>query len=230
LTGFLHYHFGAIHPFLPDPSDKPTYAGSETWRPSQLPHYDGESPADLDVAAMKPPYLGHRWLPISTNEANESIDLLRTPMGRAQETGDFNFSLAWTSWAVATQQHYSLLKNLEDNTVSRYHFGGGYDDLWDTQFVRYNLNFIAIWGKDVRENLPVEADDEKGLSVTIPMKTGRAFMIDTKAVVAHMHFGPQTKGVVETDLLDRWRAYANEQVCDAGNRKLPMDGRCDGFQ
>ncbi|KAF1988134.1 hypothetical protein K402DRAFT_462049 [Aulographum hederae CBS 113979] len=251
MTGYIHFHVGAIHPFLPDSNSKPKFKAAETWRPSRIPLYPGdppplsqvdaprppktkdgkEPPKPPDVLDLRPPYQGHRWQMLSNN----SIDLLRTPMGSWDSRGVMNFGVAWKSWAIATQEHYSLMKNLEDNQMAKYHFGSslGYsgDDvrLWDMQFSRYNLNFIAVWGSDIRANLPIGGDDEEEIGVTIPRRTGRPFVIDTKAVVAHLNFGPQTDGVEQTDLLDRWRAFANENICKADNRKEPFDNRCKGF-
>lgn len=37
-----------------------------------------------------------------------------------------------------------------------------------------NINFMAIWGKDVLDNLPFETfDDELALSVQVPIKLRR---------------------------------------------------------
>lgn len=190
---------------------------------------------------------------------------MRTPMGlnwlRGGEGGgggvEAAYEAAWKSWAVAAQQQYSLLKNLEDDAVDRYFFGSplefpldtanlssvalkhaaaaaskqgpGAEQLYDTMYKRYNLNFVALWGHDVRAALPIAADDEQDLTVTVPRRARRPFVIDTRAVVGHLSFYPQHDGVRETDLLDRWRAFANEMVCAPGNRKAPFDLRCPGF-
>jgi len=48
---------------------------------------------------------------------------------------------------MATQAHYSLLSNLELGETWRYNWAAGNGNgTWDTQFIRYKLNFIAIWG------------------------------------------------------------------------------------
>lgn len=176
---------------------------------------------------MEPPFVGHRWLPLSKNDTN--MDNMMTPMGVVNNWGGTRFGLALNGWGVAAQQHYSLFQNIEEDTVWKYHFGskqGPSEKLWNMQYTRYNLNFIAIWGKDVRANLPIEDDDEQGIGVTLPKKLGRPFFVDTKAVVAHLHFGPQTMGMLKTDVLDRYRALANEMVCASDNQKIPIDERC----
>ncbi|EMR66140.1 hypothetical protein UCREL1_6874 [Eutypa lata UCREL1] len=107
--------------------------------------------------------------------------------------------------------------------------GPGGEQLFDMQYVRYNLNFVALWGRDVRDSLPIGQWDEEELSQTIPRRLGRPFVIDTRAVVGHHSFFTQRDGIDKTDLLDRWRALANEISCDAGNLKSPFDVRCQGF-
>ncbi|XXG98245.1 hypothetical protein Hte_004568 [Hypoxylon texense] len=287
LTGYEHFHYGAIHAFRPDPSTKPPrHAAAESWRPSEKPLFPAsEMPDHLNVSDVRSiplddevfparPYPGHPFLLVSEEE--DPFALLRTPMGLNWLAGgemggggvEKAYEAAWKSWAVAAQQQYSLLKNLEDDAMDRYFFGsplefpstanlstvalkhaaaaaaaaaskqGGGDSapplgaeqqLYDTAYKRYNLNFVALWGHDVRAALPVAADDEQDLTVTIPKRTRRPFVIDTRAVVGHLSFYPQRDGVRETDLLDRWRAFANEMVCAPDNRKAPFDRRCPGF-
>lgn len=157
---------------------------------------------------------------------------------------------------ISAQQQYSLLRNLELNSMWRYHFGTrieypqgvnssadavalgffdqnhlgpGAEQLYDTQYIRYNLNFVALWGHDIRNALPIAEDDELDLTVTKPKHFQRPFVIDTRAVVGHLSFFPQHDGIRQTDLLDRWRAFANEMICTALNQKKPFDMRCPGY-
>ncbi|KAL7627728.1 Mitochondrial-processing peptidase subunit alpha [Parahypoxylon ruwenzoriense] len=268
LTGYEHYHVGAIHPFRPDPRSKPAHTAAESWRPSEKSLFPSSSlpelnVSDLDSIAMMDEifparsYEGHPFLLLSNNP----YDLLQSPMGlnflRGGEKGvEAMYEAAWKSWAIAAQQQYSLLRNLEDNAMARYFFGApltfapgsganvsaaalkhldgnagapGAEQLYDTQYKRYNLNFVALWGHDVRAALPIAEDDEQDITVTIPKRTRRPFVIDTRSVVGHLSFYPQHDGVRETDLLDRWRAFANEMVCAPANRKVPFDERCPGF-
>lgn len=209
-----------------------------------------------DEIYPKPPYNGHPFLLLP----DAPFDLMKTPMGlnylRGGDKGvESMYEAAWKSWAIASQQQYSLLKNLEDNAISRYFFGSpmefpnitnssapvlkyqaqnkgspGAEQLYNTQYKRYNLNFVALWGHDIKKSLPIAGDDEQDITVTIPKRTRRPFIIDTRAVVGHLSFYPQHDGVKTTDLLDRWRSFANEMICTPHNQKKPFDIRCPGFE
>ncbi|KAK7751767.1 Mitochondrial-processing peptidase subunit alpha [Diatrype stigma] len=85
-----------------------------------------------------------------------------------------------------------------EHLTTRYDGPGG-EQLFDMQYVRYNLNFVAIWGRDVRDNLPIGRYDEEELSQTIPRRRGRPFVIDTRAVVGHHSFFTQRDGIKKTD-------------------------------
>ncbi|KAJ2987247.1 hypothetical protein NUW58_g4615 [Xylaria curta] len=106
----------------------------------------------------------------------------------------------------------------------------GGEQIFDTQFRRYNLNFCAVWGSDIKKHLPMDDDDEDAITHSIPKKTGRPFIIDTRAVVGHFSFYTQSEEMRQTDLLDRWRAFANEAVCKPDNLKKPWDTRCPLFE
>ncbi|GAP89853.1 putative mitochondrial-processing peptidase subunit alpha protein [Rosellinia necatrix] len=262
ITGMEQFHHNAIYPFVPDPNDGPTHKASETWRLSGLDRYPKSGLAKLkeesDHSIMFPdvPYRGHPFVLLS----EDNFDLLHTSMGRYDQDpgGDFiAFSPVWKSWAMAAQQQYSLLYNLEKNQISRYFFGRpatypahakgpdrnstvsaprrqgeptlGGEQIFDTQFRRYNLNFCAVWGSDIKKHLPMNDDDEDAITHLIPQKTGRPFIIDTRAVVGHFSFFTQAEEMRQTDLLDRWRAFANEAVCRPHNLKKPWDLRCPKF-
>ncbi|KAI1451880.1 hypothetical protein F4805DRAFT_463351 [Annulohypoxylon moriforme] len=279
VTGLQQYHYGAIHPFLPDPSPQPSRKASTTWRPSKFGLYPADASLPDKPLDVKPPYRGHPWL-LLTNSTHSTAALTHTPIGHwsANPGNDpIAFGPGWKSWAAAAQQQYSLLYNLELNQMHVYHFGrplnylprdvnddgshsyyssdghyhvhqhhhyarvssngnsdGGYtgpggEQLYDTQYERYNLNFVAIWGRDVRLALPIVSDDEQDMTVTVPLRLNRPFVIDTRAVVGHLSFYTQRAGIADTDLMDRWRAFSNENVCLAGNQKKPFDRRCEGF-
>lgn len=74
----------------------------------------------------------------------------------------------WSNWAIASQEHYSFLDNLERDRLEIYHF-----DTWDYQYERLSINMIAIWGDDVVDNRPFPEDDEQWLTVDLPQKLGR---------------------------------------------------------
>ncbi|RYO90582.1 hypothetical protein DL764_008422 [Monosporascus ibericus] len=135
-----------------------------------------------------------------------------------------------SSIGLAHAQAYAKATTAKSKSTTPPPPGG--EQLFDMQYVRYNLNFVAIWGRDVRDSLPIGAADEEELSQTIPRRLGRPFVIDTRAVVGHHSFFTQREGIERTDLLDRWRALANEVACDASRGsgpKAPFDGRCPGF-
>ncbi|MCJ1436959.1 hypothetical protein MMC27_006342 [Xylographa pallens] len=218
LTNWFHARTGAVLPYLPEPFPPQNHTSQDpTWRASSLPFYS--TPVDLtyDFGDLRdghplpsigepggPPYKGHRWLPLPSSPQN----LQKTPIAHSAYDA---FGLAWTSWAIAAQQHYSLLSNIETNHMHKYQFGDS-DGMWDMQYDRYNLNFVAIWGRDVRVNLPIK-DDEQELTSDLPRLLGRPLLIDTRAVVSHFSFGPQKEGMRETDLLSRYEALAEEKVC-----------------
>ncbi|MCJ1385677.1 hypothetical protein MMC17_008800 [Xylographa soralifera] len=218
LTNWFHARTGAILPYLPEPSPPHNHSSQDTsWRASSLPSYSTPVELSYDFGNLgdgyplpsigqpgAPPYRNHRWLPLPPSPRN----LQKTPIAKSSYDA---FGLAWTSWAMAAQQHYSLLSNIETHHLHKYHFGDS-AGMWDMQYDRYNLNFLAIWGHDVRANLPI-TDDEQELTSDLPKILGRPLLVDTRAVVSHFSFGPQKEGMRETDLLARYEALAEEMVC-----------------
>ncbi|KAI0517718.1 hypothetical protein F5B22DRAFT_645426 [Xylaria bambusicola] len=263
ITGMEQFHHNAIYPFVQDPNNQPRHHASETWRLSEQARYPKnklnkwKTGSDESIMYPKVPYRGHPFVLLS----HDNFDLLHTSMGRYDQNPGpdlIAFSPVWRSWAMAAQQQYSLLYNLEMNQISRYFFGlpatypedakgpdanstvstpqlddgepvlGG-EQIFDTQFRRYNLNFCVVWGSDIKKHLPMNDDDEDAITRLIPRSTGRPFIIDTRAVVGHFSFFTQAEQIRQTDLLDRWRAFANEAVCAPDNLKKPWDLRCPMF-
>ncbi|KAI0554885.1 hypothetical protein F4679DRAFT_525323 [Xylaria curta] len=74
------------------------------------------------------------------------------------------------------------------------HFGPGAEQLFDTGYIRHNLNFVAIWGRGPRQALPIGGDDEHAITVHIPQRLQRPFVIDTRAVVGYLSFFPTARG------------------------------------
>jgi len=187
-------------------------AGANGAKPDDGSVLDPETPG-------APPFKGHRWLPLPDGENN----LWRTPM--AESSYDPN-GPDWGSWSLGAQAHYSFLENLENGDLKLYHYGHGLDEeregIWNMAYGRMNINFMAIWGKDVRDNLPFKtSDDELELSVGVNTKLRRPLLVNTHAIAAHFSFRSQHE-MYDTDLLDRYRAYANEMVCEKGNQiKFP---------
>ncbi|KAL8668161.1 MAG: hypothetical protein Q9202_000139 [Teloschistes flavicans] len=233
-TGWLHYHFGAIHSYLPETVKPPKDTSGESlgpkaWRASALPVWNEEGEMSFPVTMDKsddgsvleadnpaaPPFKGHRWLPLPDPEKN----IYKTPMAKSEYNA---YGPDWKSWALAAQVHYSLLENIEKNQLHLYHYGtsspSSSEGVWNMAFSRMNINFMAIWGKDVLDNAPFEGpDDEHELSVNIPLKLNRPVLVNTHAVAAHFSFRTQHE-IYDTDLLSRYRAYANEMICTKDNQ------------
>ncbi|KAL8973531.1 MAG: hypothetical protein Q9197_002218 [Variospora fuerteventurae] len=239
-TGWLHYHFGAIHSYLPEtvapPKDTDAAAlGPKAWRASALPIWNESGEMSFPVTMDKsddgsvlekdrpeaPPFKGHRWLPLPEPEKN----IYKTPMSKTEYNP---YGPDWKSWALAAQVHYSLLENIEKNQLHLYHYGtsspSSSEGIWDMAFARMNINFMAVWGKDVLDNVPFDGpDDEHELSVNIPTKLNRPVLVNTHAVAAHFSFRTQHE-LYDTDLLSRYRAYANEMICPKGHQiPIPKD-------
>lgn len=135
----------------------------------------GVLPADVPGA---PPFKGHRWLPLPGGPDKDQ-ELWRTPM--AETTYDPN-GPDWGSWSLGAQAHYSLFENLEKGNLELYHYGHGIDEeregIWNMAYDRMNINFMAIWGEDVLDNLPFDSpDDELALSVGVNKKLKRRMYI-----------------------------------------------------
>lgn len=180
LTNWFHHRTDAVHPYLPETKPPHNFNTTEertSWRPSQLPLYN-ESAADEFVFGEKregqghfdvgqvggPPSKNHRWLPLPRSSEN----LLKTPIARSEYN---SWGRAWTSWAIGAQQQYSLFDNLEEDQMDRYWFGNE-DGIWNMQYERYNLNFLAIWGRDASLET-VTGDDEEAYTVDFPKKYKR---------------------------------------------------------
>lgn len=223
LTNWLHYHTNAVLPYLPDMKNASS-PQLDDWRPSKLPKYDGELKDEWDFPNRPqpfkvgepggPPFLNQRWLPLE----NTSENLLKTPIAKGNSYDPFG--KGWLEWTMAAQQHYSLLDHMEKEDFGVY-WAGNQDGIWNMQYGRYNLNFLAIWGKNVALG-DVGSDDEQDLTVTIPKKLKRPCIVDTHAIIGHYSFGT-TPELEATDLLQRYRLYANEKVCKKDNQKKELD-------
>jgi hypothetical protein len=179
---------GAVHAYLPEtepPIDQsPASLGPKAWKASELPPWNGSEMSFplgskgtggevlAEGAQGAPPFRGHRWLPLA-DQARKN--LYKTPIGNAKYDA---YGPDWTSWALAAQVHYSLLENIEKNQLGKYYYGGGLDParegLWDMAYERMNINFMAIWGKDVLDAVPFDdSDDERFLSETLTARLER---------------------------------------------------------
>ena len=218
---WLHYHTSAIRPFIPEwkrPTAPIVHVNASTnetihssWRPSELPVLNAaDVPEQYDIDAP-PPYKGFRFLPLP----NTTPNLHRTPISHAayDPSGE-----GWNKWAVAAQQHYSLLANVEDDTMGRYYLGGD-EGIWNMQYLRYSINLIALWGHTIKA-APLGHDDEQDITVTNPRKLGRPFLVSSHAIASHFSFSIVTKQLHSTDLMERYRGLANEKVCAKDNQKV----------
>ncbi|KAL8643568.1 MAG: hypothetical protein Q9226_008276, partial [Calogaya cf. arnoldii] len=152
-----------------------------------------------------------RWLPVPAPFNNS---LKGTPASLLQYESS---TKGLHNWAIAAQQHYSFLQNLERGQLWRYGLSKSQDvsksrnNLWHMQGTRIQINLIAIWGDDVVDNLPVPPDDERYFTVDLPKKLGRAAVVDLNAIAVHFAFRHQRKGMERTDLLGRYKNLADER-------------------
>ena len=87
LMGWMHYHMGALQPYLPESAEsalKQTQNDnrwSPSWSASLLPSYSG---ADNDtwMPDQPPPYEHHRWLPL--RHQHKGIAMAKTPASHIQ--------------------------------------------------------------------------------------------------------------------------------------------------
>ncbi|KAL8779406.1 MAG: hypothetical protein Q9194_001455, partial [Teloschistes cf. exilis] len=208
---FLHSHLGAIHPYLPELSPQPPSTSPSShkpnWRPSLLPPWDGNPTTSTFRKHARLPRHGQeqRWLPLP---APYNASLTGTPASLVQYASSTE---ALHNWAIAAQQHYSFLQNLEaDPSLSVY---GSKEALWDAHGAyRTQINLICIWGDDIVDNLPIPPDDEAYLTVELVQRLGRAAVVDMGARSVHFAFRGQRVGLEGTDVLARYGSLAQE-VC-----------------
>lgn len=135
------------------------------WRPSEDPNWTGPDDFEWSLDWSPPPFPNHRWLRVPDDKA-----LNRTPV--AQLTYEV-WGPTYESWAIASQQHYSLLENIETEKLDLYKF----DHPWDMKGERIRINFMAILGSDVLDtdvfHWPDNQGDEDMLVLTLPHDTGR---------------------------------------------------------
>ncbi|KAK8914951.1 hypothetical protein H634G_09873 [Metarhizium anisopliae BRIP 53293] len=206
MISWIHWNLGAVRPYLPETNGEypaPEPGHQVDWRASALPSWRG--PSDVNASYWSSPdNKKHRWLPVR-GKSDHVLD--KTPI---METQYDAFGTGLQRWQVAAQEHYSFFENLEAREVWRYKF-----NVWDFQRLRMGIQFIAMMGHDINAAKPIHRDDEEHFSVTMPKKLGRGAVADGRGVVAHYSFGPQSRegGLDTTDILDRYRSYAKENVC-----------------
>lgn len=230
MLGWVHHHSGAIKAYMPEPFAPPKETsaayGPTAWRASALPtlpsaDYDfREFDLLLDQKGILgaktgevggAPFANHRWLPCRNGE----LQMAKTPMWHTQYSATSN---DWRRWALGAQQHYAFLDNLETKNLDAYHMGNPRDGTWNMRHMHSNVNFMAIWGHDILDHLPANApaNDEAMLTEIVPAALKREVLTQSRAIASHFAFGPQSQ-MSDTDLLSRYRAYANAFVCSADN-------------
>lgn len=232
LMGWVHYHMGAMHPYFPEYKgviDPPLSEHTgltpppsrKSWKYTDYPHWEGPDDwfFDLDQA---PPYDGHQWLRLSNH-----TDLLRTPVTQIEYA---TWGTGLKSWAIAAQEHYSFLENLLDDSLYLYKF----QRVWLADYERLSINLMTLWADEVLDNLPMDTVDEEWLTKVLPKRLGKSVAIESEvsfissvwspftggaeltllqALAAHFSFSFQEEGVKCTDLLLRYKDYAEEHVC-----------------
>ncbi len=159
--------------------------GPTAWRASALPDWKSEIPGEIPEwpdkanneespappaalgAVGGAPYRYHRWLPLRDNDSH----IYSTPIAQTEwKEGSKN----QLRWALGAQTHYSLLENLEKGELQRYVMTGG-DGTFNMRLFHANVNLMAIWGKDVQENMPYGEGgwDEMVITVDIPRSLHR---------------------------------------------------------
>jgi len=173
--------------------------------------------------------------------APSDLDIIKTPAGRLKYDP---YGPGWKDWGIAAQAHYSFLQHLEEESLWRYKF-----NLWDYQYNRISINFIGFWGDDIVDAFPFPIhDDEEYLTTVRPMELGRRehssiflsllsllickadIVLDGTVLSVHFAFGTQRRGPDEenhpggglyhTDLLNRYKVYAEEMVCPFPTRSF----------
>ncbi|KAF2437155.1 hypothetical protein EJ08DRAFT_577628 [Tothia fuscella] len=212
---WVHQHLGAIKPYLPEiepplglpyidsNSSNYNFTTSGNWRASELPVWDGPytfNYTDYFLQHPNGPNPGHRWLPLETFNTDG------TPI---MDTAYDAFSQGLWQWQIAAQEHYSFFDNLEKNELYKYKV-----HMWDYNYARMGIQFVAMMGEDINLSKPIEEeDDEYYFSEVMPYTTRRHGIVDGRAMAAHYSFEPQREGIGSTDILDRYRAYARENIC-----------------
>jgi hypothetical protein len=180
------YHLDNTLAYLPEViPDKEALStrGNGVWRSSELPTWNrSQSRKDMpeigkfyqlfDVADENQ-IPKHRWLP-----TRNATDIFDTPIARTNH--DTNNNLVF--WPMGAQTHYSFLENLEAGQLGRYYMDHKWDRgvgaTWNMRGKRLSINFMAIRGADVLDNLKAITEDERGddeheLTVVLPERLKR---------------------------------------------------------
>lgn len=126
----------------------------------------------MPLISNQPPLPLHRWLPLE-----DPLDISKTPI--AQTTYD-PWGPGWTSWAIAAQQHYSFLHNLEMGQLPSYYMNHGFGEnssaIWDHSGDRLSINMLAVAGDVILDNIAGMAkseSDEVFLTLELPRQLNK---------------------------------------------------------
>jgi len=240
-TYWYHYHAGdgtTILPFLPSTTSATLeVSASQDWRTSNLPElsdFEALTFRDTNWTTYLPTrhdFSPQYWSLAASTARNLQISPVVTAMNPDTPSKGGGF-MPTVTWPIAAQSHYSLIHHLEHNTLSKYHFGGT-DGLWNPWYHHFSINFMAIRGSTV-QRVPFWDDahkdwfgDENTLTEMLPRALDMPLLVDTHAIVAHysFHMGQNQERWLDrgTDLLERYRGYANEMVCGMENQKVPFE-------
>ncbi|KAL4994799.1 hypothetical protein BDV10DRAFT_175987 [Aspergillus recurvatus] len=194
----LHSHPSIALPYLPELQPAQS-VDSNSWRASELSRWKG--PTGFQARkGFEPPFTNHRWLP--TDDENFGY----TPVGMSIYSDHGPGSDEWTAKA---QQHYSFLHHLDLGDLRRYKF-----PLWTNPADPISTSFFCFMGGDAKHILFAGALQN---TVIRPSENGsrmtKDLIIDGKGVAVHYFSGHGSKGLEETDVLQRYRSYAREIVC-----------------
>ncbi|RSL81991.1 hypothetical protein CEP52_017070 [Fusarium oligoseptatum] len=186
---------------LPELSKPAKYPKS--WKPSQHGFWHG--PDDFTwTLDLNPPYDGHRWLRVQDEKM-----MIQTPVNKLKYEvwGD-----SYTSWAIATQTHYSLLENIEKDALDLYRF----NPPWLMHGQRIRINFMCVYADDILDtdirNWPRDRGDEDMIVLDLPKQLRRPVVIVGTALAAHLQYTDQP-GIAATDVLTRYQRLAEDKAC-----------------
>jgi hypothetical protein len=204
---WIHYRSGAVHPYLPEleapsneslstlenpiwkVSDLPSWIGPGGWTSPPVGDFSNALKDLLPLASDEEIVAGllrHRWLPLE-----DPLDISKTPIAQTSYNA---FGPGWSSWAIAAQQHYSFLYNLEMGQLSSYYMNHGFGEnssaIWDHTGDRLSINLLAVTGDMILDNIDHMAaseSDEMYLTVDLPSQVNKREWIPHRLVSAANH-------------------------------------------
>ncbi|KAL3441920.1 hypothetical protein BJX65DRAFT_242089 [Aspergillus insuetus] len=133
-----------------------------------------------------------------------------TPIGKSIYSED---GPAFVDWRVKAQQHYSFLYHLKWGNLYPYKF-----PLWSNPVGSISTKFFCFMGYDAtRVESFIRGNGLLDRTTKVFDKGGHRvrdnIIIDGKGVVAHYSSKQGLEGLEATDVLQKYRAYARENVC-----------------